>query len=440
MAKDQSTVPAGFARRTTTSGGAGDPTDGQLLERFTARHDEAAFAALVQRHGPMVLGVCQRVLRNPHDAEDAFQATFLVLVRKARTLRRPESLGNWLYGVAYRTAAHARTEAAKRRACERQVAEMPVETTPEVVWRDLRPVLDGEVNRLPDKYRVPFVLCYLEGKTNEEAARCLGCPGGTIASRLARARERLRARLARRGLALSAGLFATVLPQEAVSARLPAALADSTSKAARLFAADEAAAAGAVSDNVAALTKGVLKAMLLTKLRTAAVVMLLASAVAGGVALLGYRARAVEQAQAKDPGRSKEGDKEKLQGTWYAVSVESHGQKAPMGRILAKGVHLVIDGDKWTLKEVRGDPDKAHTARLDPTKRPKQIDITYDAGENKGRTSLGIYERDGNTLRVCLGEPGDPRPTKFDGGGTYTLEVFKREKPKPAPEVADQPL
>jgi uncharacterized protein (TIGR03067 family) len=256
---------------------------------------------------------------------------------------------------------------------------------------------------------------------------------------LARARERLRARLARRGLALSAGLFATVLSQGAVAAPLPAALADSTGKAARAFAAGEAAAAGAVSDNVAALTKGVLKAMLLTRLKTAAVV-LLASAVAGGVALLSYRARAVEQAQAKDPGRPKEEDREKLQGTWYAVSVESHGQKAPLGRILAKGVHLVIDGDQWTLKEVRGDPDKAYTARLDPTRRPKHIDITYDSGENKGRTSLGIYERDGNTLRVCLGEPGDPRPTKFDGGGTYTLEVFKREKPKPAPEGADQPL
>src|SRR5262249_31616689 len=147
---------------------------------------------------------------NEHDAEDAFQATFLILVRKAGSLGRPELLGNWLYGVAYRTAARARAEATRRRFREVPLIDRDLpakESTPDGVWRDLRPVLDEEINRLPDKYRAPFVLCYLEGKTNEEAARQLGCPLGTVLSRLARARERLRLRLTSRGLTLSVGLL-----------------------------------------------------------------------------------------------------------------------------------------------------------------------------------------------------------------------------------------
>src|SRR5262249_34111246 len=160
-------------------------TDRQLLQRFASGHDETAFTALVGRHGPMVLGVCRRVLHSIHDAEDAFQATFLVLARKAGSVRQPDALGNWLYGVAYRTALEARTRAAKRRARERELAEEPpVEPGGAIDWSDLRAVLDGEVNRLPDKYRSPFVLCYLEGRTNEEAARLLRCPKGTILSRL----------------------------------------------------------------------------------------------------------------------------------------------------------------------------------------------------------------------------------------------------------------
>src|SRR5262249_17501866 len=148
--------------------------------------DEAAFTALVNRHGPMVLGVCRRVLRPAHDADDAFQATLLVLLRKARPLRRPELLGNWLYGVAHRTALKARTLAAKRRARERPVVDhLAGAPSPTAAWGDVRPVLDEEVSRLPAKYRAPVVLCYLEGKTNEEAARLLGCPTGTVFSRLA---------------------------------------------------------------------------------------------------------------------------------------------------------------------------------------------------------------------------------------------------------------
>jgi RNA polymerase sigma factor (sigma-70 family) len=440
MAKGQFNIGAGPVGGGTQAAGPADPTDKVLLERFTRQQDEAAFAALVRRHGPMVLGVCQRILHHSQDAEDAFQATFLVLVRKTGSLARPELLANWLYGVACRTALNARAEAARRRACERPVADRPVEGTAEVDWHDLRPVLDEEVNRLPTLYRVPFVLCYLEGMTNDEAGRRLGCPKGTILSRLARARERLRVRLARRGLTLAAGLFAAVLTEKINAAALSAALADSTTRAAMQFAAGKAATAGAVSAKVAALTTEVLRTMFLARLKTVGMLVLLLGLVAGGAALVCVWAGAAEATQPKTSDAPKDEDKKKLQGTWYTVAVESHGRKVPVERILAKEVRLVVEGDGWTLKETQGDADKEFTIRLDPGKKPKAIDIIYKTGEHKGKTSLGIYELDGGTFRGCLGEPGDRRPTKFDGGETYTLEVFQREKPKGAAPPSDGPI
>src|SRR5438445_8240641 len=194
-------------------------TDGQLLESYVGSREEAALAALVRRHGPMVWGVCRRVLRNWHDAEDAFQATFLVLVRKAASLASPELLANWLYGVAHQTALKARATTAKKRARERQVTEMPEPAvTEQNLWNDLQPLLDQELSRLPDKYRIAIVLCGLEGKTRKEAARQLGVPEGTLAARLARARVKLAQRLARHGLAVSGSALAAVLSPSAVSA------------------------------------------------------------------------------------------------------------------------------------------------------------------------------------------------------------------------------
>src|SRR5262249_48128930 len=156
--------------------------------------------ALVRRHGPLVLGVCRRVLRDRHAAEDAFQATFLILLRRARSLDRRGSVASWLYTVAYHVALRARADAARRPPPAR-----PVPQPPEAGWADLQPVLDEELGRLPDSYRAVVVLCYLEGKTNVEAARLLGWPVGTVKGRLARARDLLRARLTRRGITLSAG-------------------------------------------------------------------------------------------------------------------------------------------------------------------------------------------------------------------------------------------
>jgi RNA polymerase sigma factor (sigma-70 family) len=245
-------------------------TDGQLLGRFVAGRDEAAFAELVRRHGPMVFGVCRRLLRDRHDAEDAFQAVFLVLVRKAASVTPRERVAAWLYGVAYQTAVRLRSAAAKRRQRERQMTDPPEpQAAPPNPWDDLRPILDDELNRLPERYRLPVVLCDLEGRTRKEAARHVGCPEGTLSSRLSRARALLARRLARHGLGLSGAALGVVLARKAAAAP-PAAVAASTIKAAAWLAAGQTAAAGrAISANVAALTEGVLKAMLLAKLKIA---------------------------------------------------------------------------------------------------------------------------------------------------------------------------
>jgi RNA polymerase sigma factor (sigma-70 family) len=254
--------------------------DGELLGRFIERHDEAALAALINRHGPMVWGVCRRLLGH-HDAEDAFQATFVVLVRKASAIARRETVGSWLYGVAHQTALQARRTSARRRAREVQVMEMPdVEAAPQDRWPDVQPLLDQELSRLPDHYRAVVVLSDLEGKTRKEVAALLGCPEGTVASRLVRARSLLARRLTQRGVALSAGALAAALTQNVASAVMPSSVAVSTIRTANLFAAGQAA----IPVKVAALAEGVLKTMLLTKLKSVMAVLLVAAL----VGVIGY--------------------------------------------------------------------------------------------------------------------------------------------------------
>jgi RNA polymerase sigma factor (sigma-70 family) len=267
---------------------AGGLPDAHLLGCFIERQDEAAAAALVQRHGPMVWGVCRRILHNDHDAEDAFQATFLVLVRRAASITPREMVGNWLYGVAHQTALKARAMKAKRGARERQVMALPEpKADQEDQSDDRQAVLDQELSRLPAKYRVAIVLCDLEGKTRKEAAQQLGVPDGTLAARLARARTMLGKRLARQGLAVSGGALATILSQKEVSAGVPTGVASSTLHAMSQFAAGTAAASGGISLMVAALTEGVLKAMLVARIKGALVVLLAVAFVGmGGVGLL----------------------------------------------------------------------------------------------------------------------------------------------------------
>jgi len=239
-------------------------SDRELLERFLASREEAAFEMLVRRHGPMVLGICRRVLRDEHLAEDAFQATFLILVSKAAAIRKRQSIGSWLFGVAYRTAAKAGVLLARRRAKERPMRDMPIVETRDSARQGLGPILDEEIARLSEIYQAPVILCDLQGKTRKEAARLLGCPEGTLSSRLMRARAVLAQRLLRRGVTLSAGALGAVLAQQCASAALSPTLLTATTHAATKAALGQAI--GLVSPSVAALTKGVLKTMLWTHL------------------------------------------------------------------------------------------------------------------------------------------------------------------------------
>jgi RNA polymerase sigma factor (sigma-70 family) len=269
-------------------GTVGDLTDGQLLERFATRGGEAAelaFAALVERHGPMVLRVCRHAAGDPHDAEDSFQATFLILVKQARSLWVLDSLGPWLHRVAHRVATRARLSGARLREHERRAAA----ARPAVVRErgdcdEVAALLHEEVDRLPERYRVPVVLCDLQGVTHEKAARHLGWPVGTVKTRLARAREMLRGRLSRRGLGPPAGLMIPekvpggAFPFRAVEVVLPGTLIDSTVRAAAPVAAGKAVAVGVISSRVVILMEEVLKTMVVTKLKLAAVVVLIGTA------------------------------------------------------------------------------------------------------------------------------------------------------------------
>jgi RNA polymerase sigma factor (sigma-70 family) len=247
--------------------------DGPLLEAFVNGRDEAAFETLVRRHGAMVLGVCRRVLGHAHDAEDAFQATFLVLARKARSIVPRDQVGNWLHGVAYRTALHARARLARLRARERQVMDMPQRgQAVEVDWNTLHRILDEELTRLPDKYRAGIILCDLEGRSRREAARLLRLPEGTLSSRLATGRQMLARRLGRHGLVLPTGALAAGLTAKALAA-VPPALVASTVKASLLAVAGRAAT-GFISSKVLTLSQGVLKTMLFHKLKTLTVLVL----------------------------------------------------------------------------------------------------------------------------------------------------------------------
>ena len=283
------------------------PSDGQLLEAFLTRREEAAFTALLRRHGPMVMGVCRRVLRNSHDAEDAFQATFLVLARKAATVKPRDMVGNWLYGVACRTAMKARAMSVKRRAKESQAkGATRAEPSGNGSSEELLARLDYELSRLHDKYRVPIVLCELEGKPRKEAARLLGLPEGTLSWRLAHAKKLLARRLSRYGTLAVAALLA----ESAASAQLSPALLQATVQA--------VLKAVVVPGHVVALTEGVLKAMFLTKLKMtvcAAGLMLLAGLAATG--LTSYRATAQQPMQETSyylvrDGRSQADDLEAL--------------------------------------------------------------------------------------------------------------------------------
>jgi RNA polymerase sigma-70 factor (ECF subfamily) len=394
-----------------------DLTDGELLECYLARRDEAAFESLLLRHGPMVLGVCRRVLRNEADAHDAFQATFLVFVRKAGSIVPRARVGNWLYGVAHKTALKAQAMNRQRRAREQQAA--PPARPPGDAMQELLDLLDEALSRLPHKYRTVIVLCDLEERPLKEAAAHLGCPQGTVASRLARAREMLATRLARRGLVVGCGVLGVGLAQA-----VPTALAASTVRAASLAVAGRAAAAGAVSAHVAALADAVAKSVGVTagKALTAT---LLAAALLGGVALLSYPALKDRQTKtgwhgpprtAASPDRPRS-DRDALQGTWVPVSAESNGERKSEDELRRWG-QLTFAGDKVARQ---GTEPREGTYAIDPDSRPRAITLFTEFNPWRG-----IYELKGSTLKLALKFGGD-RPTEF-GSRDALLVVFEKQK------------
>jgi RNA polymerase sigma factor (sigma-70 family) len=319
-----------YLRRVLSPPGDGVP-DAELLERFVHSRDEAAFELLVWRHGRAVLAICRRVLRDVHEAEDAFQATFLLLARRAGSVGRRAAVGGWLRKVAYRVALEARSRTVRRQAREQARAVRSSDTRAAdpialAEERDLQRVIDEEVGRLVEKYRTPFVLCYYEGKSNAEAARALGCAVGTVESRLTRARTRLRARLARRGL--GAALLAEEAGRGTAWAAVPDGLVGATARAAVRFAAG-GPAGGMISVEAAALAEGVLRTMVLSKLTVVTAVALTVGIVAGVLAApLRIPGSAVEggAAQATPPPAAKTGASKWTMESGVVKKVDAPGQ------------------------------------------------------------------------------------------------------------------
>lgn len=408
MSGGPATTVLRFLRRLTDRD-TGRASDAQLLARFALDRDEAAFAALVAQHGPMVLGVCLRVLGDAHAADDAFQATFLVLVRKAGTIAQPERLGSWLYGVAHRIAVKARAASARRQARMCELTDLPAPSCDELLWHDLRPVLDEEINRLPDRFREPFVLCCVEGKTNAEAALRIGCPTGTVLSRLSRARERLRTRLVRRGVTLSAAAVAALGAERALSAAVSTTLLETTVRTARLFATP--ATAGLVSNHVVTLTEGVLRAMFFTKVKIALAVLLVLGA-AAGAGITGYgqpAARPQERAPEAPPEAALKPDdphaavesavrlKVLLKERFDAANGEwnARWQEFTAGR--NRDSLEVYFGCSQRLLVAAREMSENKAARIDAwhdhVMRMKQIEEICKAQYDAGRLSIGDYKQ-----------------------------------------------
>jgi RNA polymerase sigma factor (sigma-70 family) len=363
-------------RRAVQPQGAG-LTDGQLLRQYFAHRDEAAFAALVRRHGPMVLAVCRRLLRRVEDAEAAFQAAFVVLARKGIRVAERQTVGGWLHGVAYHVALNVRKRRARCQAKERQVEIMPHPLVmPEEDQSELLAVLDRELARLPEKYRLPVVLCELEGRSRKEAARQLGLPEGTLSSRLATARKTLAKRMAAHGSAVTGASLTALFALDAGAAVVPGPLVASTVRA----------AGGVVSAGVVALAEGVLKAMLLTKIKAAGLVLLLAASV-GAVGLTYRTATAQAGPAAQTAAKATTAEKYDLEALRLEVEALRASLQVTRERVKALEVEAhdrkaadhppttdTVPFDTWIIESAAPSPktvvDPSKTAAASPEVKP----------------------------------------------------------------------
>jgi len=410
-------------------------TDGQLLTNFVERRDEAAFANLVFRHGPMVWRVCHHALANQHDAEDAFQATFLVLVRKAASVRPREMLANWLHGVARTTAHRARAAAAKRGARERQVTPMPERPVPPANPRaDLHAVIDLELSRLPEKYRVLILLCDLEDRSRKEVAHQLGLPEGTVAGRLARARVLLARRLTRQGITLSGGLLAALLAEKAVGNVPPGVLTSTITTAARFAA--ESAAAGVVCPQVATLAEGVMKTMWHAKLKATATL----AVVLIGVCMTLFASEALSQPPVTAPQAVNGGDETRANGKLpRAPEPAPKRDESDAAKIL--GTWWVVKSDpkpfRWTFSPRNEQRPWTNDVELWHPGGQSWLNYEVDTERREirfpvptpGQTPMGSYLLDGDVLVLTLSNYNLPAEliTAKGADGTVVL-VLKREK------------
>ncbi len=396
-------------------GATGDLSDAQLLEQFITTHTEAgeaAFRALVQRHGPMVLGVCRSVLHDLHNAEDAFQVTFLALSKKASSIRKHASIASWLHGTAHRVALKARTAARRRRARESKVAEAAVDKQSRQIPiedRELSPILHEEIERLPAKYRSPIVLCYLEGMTQERAATELGWPPGTVRGRLARARELLRARLTRRGLTLSAGLVASGQVAEAAAVGLSACLVEAT-----VGAALGRSAAGRLSRAAAMLLKAVLRDMAAARVIQIIASLVLIAGLAGGAAVFIYiggtkpSGRRVPVATMMPAARP--------------AATNRAGDPLPSGALLRLGTTRLRAGS--TILQTAYSPDGRLLASIDGD---GDLDL-WDAATGRQRLSIALNEKNGMRIQGMVFAP-DGRSMAVHTSQTTTVHDTASGRP-----------
>lgn len=354
----------------------------------------------------MVFGVCLRILMNHHDAEEAFQATFLVLARKAKSLQGRSSIAGWLHEVAQRTALNARRTRTPRQVREQQVEQIPEALArTEGAWKEAVPLLDQELSRLPEKYRIPILLCDLEGISQPEAARQVGCPLGTLSSRLTRAREMLRIRLIRQGVAMSTGALMIAILQQSASASVTTRLVTSTLQMVRVSSTTSLVTAGAIPPQVATLTEGVLKAMFFSTIQKITAALLLIAAAGLGAGGLMYQMHAAE------PTANQPKDIEmlnRLRGEWKAVRAETKGKVQAERELAALNPRMTFTETTFRLTRLADNKDHSMEGalKIDTSKDPFEIDLSNLIDQSSGQRLpfgiKGIFDFDGDKLRIRL--------------------------------------